>query len=161
MTEIDELGGWGSYTIPQDNPYRGINGSRQEIWALGFRNPWRCSFDSERPRYFFCGDVGQVNFLHNSKQLLPKTLTLKFIQNSYEEVNLVTKRGNYGWGVCEGPNLYNSSSSPGGNTSACSITTIPPVMGYSHGELNVNTQSAAITAGYVYRSLTDPCLYGR
>lgn len=34
--------------------------SEPEIWALGFRNPRRCSFDSERPSYFLCGDCGQV-----------------------------------------------------------------------------------------------------
>ena len=34
----------GSYTIPSDNPFVGIEGD-DEIWAYGLRNPWRCSFD--------------------------------------------------------------------------------------------------------------------
>lgn len=58
--EKSALGSWGNYSIPADNPYVDSNGSRPEIWALGFRNPWRCSFDSQRPSYFYCGDVGQV-----------------------------------------------------------------------------------------------------
>jgi glucose/arabinose dehydrogenase len=51
---------WGSYSIPKDNPFADDANLQPEIWALGFSNPWRCSFDSERPSYFYCGDVGQV-----------------------------------------------------------------------------------------------------
>ena len=51
---------FGNYTIPTDNPFYGVNNTRAEIWAYGLRNPWRCSFDSQRPSYFYCGDVGQV-----------------------------------------------------------------------------------------------------
>lgn len=43
-----------------DNPYLEDTALLPEIWALGFRNPWRCSFDAARPAYFMCGDVGQV-----------------------------------------------------------------------------------------------------
>lgn len=50
---------WGNYSIPKDNPYADDSELEPEIWALGLRNPWRCSFDSERPSYFYCGDVGQ------------------------------------------------------------------------------------------------------
>lgn len=50
----------GNYSIPRDNPSVDDSELQPEIWALGLRNPWRCSFDSERPSYFFCGDVGQV-----------------------------------------------------------------------------------------------------
>lgn len=82
-------------------------------------------------------------------------------QNSYEEVNLVTKGGNYGWRVYEGPYLYKPPSSPGGNTTPSSINALLPVMGYNHSEVNPSTESASITGGYVYRSTTDPCLSGR
>ncbi|KAF6145164.1 hypothetical protein GIB67_020355, partial [Kingdonia uniflora] len=57
--QITDLGLWGNYSIPKDNPYFEDKEMLPEIWALGFRNPWRCSFDSERPSYFFCGDSGQ------------------------------------------------------------------------------------------------------
>ena len=59
-SEIEKLGFWGNYSIPKDNPFSKDGESQPEIWALGLRNPWRSSFDSERPSYFMCGDVGQV-----------------------------------------------------------------------------------------------------
>ncbi|WOG95186.1 hypothetical protein DCAR_0414492 [Daucus carota subsp. sativus] len=138
--EIDRLGLWGNYSIPKDNPYTLDKDLQPEIWAIGMRNPWRCSFDSARPSYFMCADIGQ---------------------DHYEEVNLVTKDGNYGWRAYEGPNPYNPPKAPGGNTSRDSISPIFPVMGYSHSDVNKNEGSASITGGYFYRSTTDPCLEGR
>jgi len=138
--EISDLGLWGNYSIPQDNPYTGDKASEPEIWALGFRNPWRCSFDSERPSYFLCADVGQ---------------------NKYEEVDIVTKGGNYGWSLYEGPLLYNLKQPSGGNVSAANSTDlIFPVLGYYHSDVAKNLGSAAISGGYFYRSMTDPCMYG-
>ncbi|KAF8399390.1 hypothetical protein HHK36_015254 [Tetracentron sinense] len=139
-TEIEKLGLWGNYSIPNDNPVSDDKELQSEIWALGFRNPWRCSFDSERPSYFLCADVGQ---------------------EQYEEVDIVTKAGNYGWRVYEGPLLYKPPSTPGGNTSVNSINPIFPVMGYNHSDVNKNEGSASITGGYFYRSMTDPCMNGR
>ncbi|XP_062104762.1 HIPL1 protein-like [Humulus lupulus] len=139
-SKISELDLWGNYTVPVDNPYSQDKELQPEIWALGFRNPWRCSFDLERPSYFLCGDVGQEDF---------------------EEVDIVTKGGNYGWRVFEGPFLYNPPKSPGGNTSSSAIKPIFPVMGYNHSEVNKAEGSASITGGYFYRSMTDPCMYGR
>ena len=89
---------------------------------------------------------------------------LKFpicFKDEYEEVNVITKNGNYGWRVYEGSNLYIPEQSPGGNTSASSINPIFPVMGYKHSEISKNQGSASITGGFFYRSTTDPCLYGR
>ena len=83
------------------------------------------------------------------------------LQAVYEEVDLVIKGGNYGWRVFEGTQPYTPLSSPGGNTSADSINAIGPVMGYTHSSVNNNVGSASITGGYVYRSMTDPCLNGR
>lgn len=60
--EVRRLGLWGNYSIPTDNPYIDDNELEPEIWALGFKNPWRCSFDSERPSYFMCGDSGEVDY---------------------------------------------------------------------------------------------------
>ncbi|KAG8097824.1 hypothetical protein GUJ93_ZPchr0013g33948 [Zizania palustris] len=131
---------WGNYSIPKDNPFTDDSGLEPEIWALGLRNPWRCSFDSERPSYFYCADVGQ---------------------DLYEEVDLISKGGNYGWRVYEGPYIYQPEWSPGGNTSLKSINAISPVMGYNHSAVNKNIGSASITGGFVYRGSSDPCLYGR
>ncbi|XP_026433684.1 HIPL1 protein-like [Papaver somniferum] len=133
---------WGNYSIPKDNPYVDDKDSEPEIFAMGFRNPWRCSFDSKRPSYFLCADVGQ---------------------EIYEEVDIITKGGNYGWRVYEGNSHYNPPESPGGNTSSNSINPIFPVMGYSHSDANEGDKegSASIAGGYFYRSMTDPCMYGR
>lgn len=63
VEEITKLGLWGNYSIPKDNPYAEDKELQPEIWALGMRNPWRCSFDSARPSYFMCADVGQVKYM--------------------------------------------------------------------------------------------------
>ncbi|XP_043692879.1 HIPL1 protein-like [Telopea speciosissima] len=149
-TQINELGLWGNYSIPKDNAVYEDYELLPEIWALGLRNPWRCAFDPKRPSYFLCADDGE---------------------DTYEEVDLITKGGNYGWRVYEGPVPFNPSQSPGGNTSAYSINPIFPVMGYYHSSVNQNLNSrgapggdsggAAIIGGYYYRSWTDPCMYGR
>lgn len=66
--------------IPADNPYVGDEGVHQHIWALGFRNPWRISFDRETAQ-LWAADVGQSKF---------------------EEINLVGPAKNYGWPRFEG-----------------------------------------------------------
>ncbi len=72
-------------TIPTDNPfYDGAGTNKDEIWALGFRNPFRMSVDPVTGRMYE-GDVGE-----NSTT------------SSIEEVNLVTRGANYGWPLCEG-----------------------------------------------------------
>ncbi|PWA87913.1 six-bladed beta-propeller, TolB-like protein [Artemisia annua] len=91
--DISRLGLWGNYSIPKDNPFATDIDYEPEIWALGFSNPWRCSFDSEKPSRFICGDIGK---------------------DQYEEINLIKKGGNYGWRVYEGPYTTHPSYAPGG-----------------------------------------------
>ncbi|MCI0578935.1 MAG: PQQ-dependent sugar dehydrogenase [Chloroflexi bacterium] len=77
------------YTIPPDNPFVGVPGAAEEIWALGFRNPWRLSFD-RLTGDLFIGDVG--NF-------------------AYEEVDFEPAGDpggrNYGWRCYEGNAAFN------------------------------------------------------
>ncbi len=70
------------YTIPADNPFVGLDG-RDEIYAVGLRNPWRWSFDRGGTHQLWAADVGQ---------------------GSWEEVDLITRGANYGWRVYEGFN---------------------------------------------------------
>ncbi|KAF3330230.1 HIPL1 protein-like protein [Carex littledalei] len=140
QAEIDNLTLWGNYSIPKDNPYYTDKTFRPEVYSYGHRNPWRCTFDFDRPNYLFCGETSQ---------------------DTYEEINLIEKGGNYGWRIYQGNDLYNPPWAPGPNISANSIDPIFPVLGYNRSEANSNLGSAAIVAGYVYRAKTDPCLYER
>jgi glucose/arabinose dehydrogenase len=91
------------YGIPSDNPFA-VRGGRPEVYAMGFRNPWRFSFDSKTGD-LWVGDVGQ---------------------NKWEEVDLVVRGGNYGWRVMEGFHCYSPSV-------FCETTqAIAPVLEYSH-----------------------------
>jgi glucose/arabinose dehydrogenase len=104
------------YAIPPDNPFVGGAGS-PEIWAYGLRNPWRFSFERGGTR-LFAGDVGQ---------------------DSWEEVDLITKGGNFGWRVMEGAHCFNPAS-------GCDMSgKILPIAEYSHSE------GEAIIGGYVYK----------
>ena len=112
MLRIDVRGASG-YEIPADNPFAGrpkcgpAGGGDicPEIFAYGFRNPWRWSFDRENGELWL-GDVGQ---------------------NRWEEVNVVRKGGNYGWRCREGAHDY-SADTPGCSTA----TLIDPVTEYDH-----------------------------
>jgi glucose/arabinose dehydrogenase len=91
------------YAIPTDNPFVS-GGGAPEIWAWGFRNPWRFSFDRATGR-LFVGDVGQ---------------------NLYEEVDLVEEPGNFGWNIMEGLHCYSPAS-------GCDTTgLITPIHEYGH-----------------------------
>ncbi len=74
-----------AYTIPADNPFVGRDGA-DEIYAVGVRNPFRWSFDRGGTRQLWAGDVGQ---------------------SAIEEVDIITKGGNYGWRVYEGTQCTN------------------------------------------------------
>lgn len=74
------------YVIPPNNPFFDSTGTvKREIYAWGFRNPWRCSFDSVTG-WLYSGDVGQ---------------------NNWEEINIIENGKNYGWRCYEGNHIYN------------------------------------------------------
>ncbi|HEX7237103.1 MAG TPA: PQQ-dependent sugar dehydrogenase, partial [Gammaproteobacteria bacterium] len=91
------------YEIPPDNPFAGASmctadhtvsaNNCPEIYAWGFRNPWRWSFDSATGD-LWAGDVGQ---------------------NAFEEIDRVQRGGNYGWNCREGLSAYNNCPTPASN----------------------------------------------
>jgi hypothetical protein len=68
--------GWGNYAIPKDNPASADPSFAPEVFALGFKNPWRCSFDSGKPSYMYCADVGQVGNSCAFDSFSAKSLTI-------------------------------------------------------------------------------------
>lgn len=78
--DVDKRDAGLEYAIPPDNPFRGHSGARPEIWALGFREPWRFTFDPLTGD-LWVGDVGQ---------------------DRVEEVAIVRRGENHGWNVYEG-----------------------------------------------------------
>ncbi len=133
MLRIDVNSG-DPYGIPATNPYVGKPG-RDEIWALGLRNPWRFSFD-RLTGDLYIGDVGQ---------------------NLYEEIDFLpagTASGkNFGWRCMEGFHTYNTQ--PPCNDPIFLATLTPPIAEYSH------SVGFSVTGGFVYRGTKFPDLYGR
>ena len=113
-----------AYAIPEDNPFVDRSGARGEIWAYGLRNVWRFSFDRQTGD-LWAGDVGQ---------------------NTWEEIDLIKKGGNYGWNEREGNHPFNERGRPGPFES--------PVVVHGRG------QARSITGGYVYRGQSIPLLVG-
>lgn len=68
--------GWGNYAIPKDNPASADPSFAPEVFAFGFKNPWRCSFDSGKPSYMYCADVGQVGNSCAFDSFSAKSLTI-------------------------------------------------------------------------------------
>jgi glucose/arabinose dehydrogenase len=123
------------YAIPPDNPFVNRQDAKPEIWAYGFRNPWRCSFDTGGTKELFCADVGQ---------------------NSFEEVDIVTKGGNYGWRVKEGKHCFDYVN-PNTHLASCESTgMIDPIMEYNNCNVTQNCKGLSITGGFVYRGSHQP-----
>jgi glucose/arabinose dehydrogenase len=119
----------GRYGIPPDNPFVGKTGI-DEIYAYGFRNPYRFCFDSVTGD-LYVGDVGQ---------------------NQVEEVDRVTRGNNYGWRYREGGFFFDPNGTGDGRVVTQPVDPKPsrvpvdPVAQYDHGD------GLAVVGGYVYRA---------
>jgi glucose/arabinose dehydrogenase len=121
-----------TYTVPPDNPFVATAGARPEIWAYGFRNPWRFSFDPATGDLYI-GDVGES----------------RWEEVDYSSASDAAGRGhNYGWSLMEGPDCFDGRQC---NPSDFSL----PVLQYSHSD------GCAIAGGYVYRGSALPALQGQ
>jgi len=136
-----------NYFIPVDNPYVGVtsfNGQtfsatavRTEFYSIGYRNPWRMSFDPATG-FLYVADVGQ---------------------DRYEEVSVITNGANAGWAYYEGNQLAKSLY-----PSQAGILTNPPpgltfpIQDYTHG--SGTFQGNSVSGGIVYRGDRISQLYG-
>jgi glucose/arabinose dehydrogenase len=126
----------GQYGIPAENPFVGQGGHVEEIYAYGFRNPYRFSFDSLTGD-LYAADVGQGDL---------------------EEVDLVSAGGNYGWNIKEGSFCFDPNGDDPGFVFTCDTPhpdLIDPIAEYDHDE------GVAIVGGFVYRGGRVDGLHGR
>jgi hypothetical protein len=120
-----------AYGIPADNPFADDPLAQPEIWALGLRNPWRCSFDQGGDNELFCGDVQQ---------------------NSYEEVSIVSSGANLGWRRMEATHCFDFEQ-PDAHPEQCDSEGLtPPILEYENCTAKPeNCKGISVTGGYVYR----------
>ncbi len=118
------------YEIPPDNPLLDDPDARDEIWAIGLRNPWRFTFDSLTGDLYIA-DVGQWE---------------------WEEINVVPAGSpgglNFGWPIIEGEHCF--------KVDGCSMDGLEfPVFEYNHNE-----GGCSVSGGEVYRGDAQPSLQG-
>jgi glucose/arabinose dehydrogenase len=135
------------YGIPADNPFVGGPGL-DEIWAYGFRNPYRFSFDRGGSHDLIVADVGQL---------------------LWEEVSVGVKGGNFGWNVKEGTHCF-STATPSQSPAECPELVesgvragdplVDPVIEYANAR-QTGGLGLAVVGGYVYRGSALPQFHGR
>jgi quinoprotein glucose dehydrogenase len=114
------------YGIPKTNPFADGKEGQPEIYAIGFRNIWRMSFD-RKTGALFAADVGQ---------------------DTWEEINVVVRGGNYGWALREGKHRHGKMGVD------ASPKFVEPIWEYHHD------YGRSITGGGVYRGKAVPKLEG-
>jgi glucose/arabinose dehydrogenase len=136
------------YGIPKDNPFADGSKGRPEIYAYGLRNPWGISFDRGGNHDLFAADVGQ---------------------DSFEEVNIIKKGGNYGWRIREGFSCFDPQKpiNPPADcpkVGALGEPLIDPIVAYKNFKRFANDpegKGISVTGGYVYRGKALPQLQGK
>lgn len=104
--DVDREEGGKPYAVPKDNPFVKVADAKPEIWAYGFRNPWKMSFDRSLGE-LWVGDVGW---------------------ELWEMVYRVRKGGNYGWSIMEGPQAVRPEAKRGPTPIE------PPMIAFPHSE---------------------------
>jgi uncharacterized repeat protein (TIGR03806 family) len=130
--DVARAEGGRAYGIPPDNPFVGVPDFLPEIWAMGFRNPWRWSFDRETGALWL-GDVGQ---------------------GAVEEIDLVEAGGNYGWNIREGTDCFDDRNGDCGRGGL-----IPPVTEYRHANGRISVTGGYVYRGAAVPGLAGTYLY--
>lgn len=129
-----DVDGDSPYGIPEDNPFVDKEGL-DEIYAYGLRNPYRFSFDLAGKNELIAGDAGQVR---------------------WEEINVITKGGNYGWNVKEGTHCFNAYNNDKEKEECpqkdkMGQPLVDPVIEFKQGGLDHGGKGLVVIGGYVYR----------
>jgi glucose/arabinose dehydrogenase len=129
---VDSTSNGLNYSIPTSNPFVGnAQGFREEIYAYGFRNPWRFSFDPSMVR-LWVGDVGQ---------------------DRIEEIDVVEKGKNYGWNIMEGNLCFNPLQ-------GCNQTGLElPVWQYTH-DVGIAVTGGFVYRGQKLTEVIGTYIYG-
>jgi putative heme-binding domain-containing protein len=129
--DVDHPQGTNAYAVPRDNPFLNIAGARPEIWAFGFRNPFRMSFAPDGA--LWAGDVGW---------------------EQWEMIYRVRRGGNYGWSITEGPNQsVRTDVSPGPGP------ILPPLVALPHTDA-ASITGGQVYRGRKLPKLRGAYLYG-
>ena len=130
--DVDHVDNEQPYAIPSDNPFIDHPGARPEVWAFGFRNPFRMAFD-QRTGELWLGDVGW---------------------EQWEMIYRIQRGGNYGWAATEGPNPRVITDIPLGPGPI-----IPPMVAHPHSEAASMT-GGQVYYGAQYPDLHGAYIYG-
>jgi len=157
VLRIDPLGNNSvnnQYGIPAENPFVNKSGL-DEIYAYGFRNPFRFSFDVDPA-------TGQINADADGRLILGDVG-----QNDIEEINIVTQVGNFGWRIKEGSFFFDADGTGSGFVTNTAPTSVPsdlidPVAQYDHDQGDTGlAEGVAVIGGFVYRGNAIPELVGK
>lgn len=144
ILRINVDSGSSPYGIPKDNPFVDKEGM-DEIYAYGLRNPYRFSFDLEGNNDLIAGDAGQV---------------------LWEEINVITKGGNYGWNVKEGTRCFNAYNNDKTREECpqqdkMGQPLIDPVIEFKQGGTEDGGKGLVVIGGHVYRGEELQTLEGK
>ena len=150
----------GEYGIPEDNPFVGMEGYLPEIYAYGFRNPFRFSFDSEP-----AVEEGDEEVVDEEVVATAPMYIGDVGQHDLEEIDLGVAGGNFGWNRKEGTFCFDPQGEGDGDEEAgFAYECLPeddveglidPIAEYDH------TEGIAIVGGFVNRGLAIPPLHGK
>ncbi len=138
--DVDRREGDRPYAIPKDNPFIDTPNARPEIWAYGFRNPWRFTIAPDTNQ-ILCGDVGW---------------------ELWELVFDVRRGGNYGWSIFEGPQPIRSDIKPGPTPIRKPLVAYPHTVGQSitGGIVYRGDEHPELTGAYLYGDYVTGLLWG-
>lgn len=152
ILRIDVDAGHPGYAIPPTNPLRGGEHGREEIYAWGFRNPFRISFDR----------IGNGDLLVSG-----------VAESFWETIYLVDRPGNYGWAIREGTHCYDRARAfdPPATCPRYGPLGEPiqePIVEYpnwsvkrAEAKVDAEPMGTATVGGFIYRGSALPELYGR